>query len=55
MLKEAGDTDNKFVSYITDALLQRLTGSSNLKDAKILRISESDAKLKVCAPSRSLY
>lgn len=43
----AQETDKKFVSYMTDTLLTRLTGCANLSEARYLRISESDAKIKV--------
>jgi hypothetical protein len=46
-LEDVPEADTQFVSYITDSLLVRLTGCSDLSQAKYLRISESDAKLKV--------
>lgn len=47
-LDEAAENEKPFVSYITDALLARLTNTTDLSKATYLRINESDAKVKVC-------
>ena len=47
MSEEGSEAEVQFVSYITDSLLARLTGTSDFSQVKYLRISESDAKLKV--------
>jgi predicted nucleic acid-binding Zn-ribbon protein len=46
MSEEGSEAEVQFVSYITDSLLARLTGTSDFSQVKYLRISESDAKLK---------
>lgn len=50
-LDKMAESEPQFVSHLTDALLTRLTGCSNLSEAKSLRVSESDAKVRVRALS----
>lgn len=45
----SGNTEeNLFVTYMTESLFIKFSGCKNLKEVKILKVSEEDSKIKVC-------